>query len=118
MEDFEELFRLFLQRNVVFSLDGKILKEGRMYLFNKKDYYFTFFLKNNNTEKRFELPYPFSAKMTKNYIELDYTFSAISKNDPELYYRLISLNKNNKNKFLNNKILMFEKNTLDLSLVS
>jgi len=25
MEDFEELFRLFLQRNVVFSLEGKII---------------------------------------------------------------------------------------------
>jgi hypothetical protein len=114
MEDFEE----FLQRNVVFSLEGKIIKEGKLYLFNKKDYYFTFYLKMNNQEKRFELPYPFQAKLTKNYIELDYTFSAISKNDPELYYRLISLNKLNKNKFLNSKILMFEKNTLDLSLVS
>lgn len=118
MEEVEDIFKSFLQKNLVFSLDGKILKEGKLFLFNRKDYYLTFYLKINNSDRKFELPYPFGVKMIDNYIELDYYFSSISKNDTELYYRLISLNSNPKNKYLNNKILVFEKNSLDLSVVS
>lgn len=118
MDNVENVFKGFLQKNVVFAMDNKILKEGKLFLFNRKDYYLVFYMKINNQDRKFELPYPFGIKMVENYIEIDYNFSSIAKNDAELYYRLISLNSNIKNRFLNNKILIFEKNTLDLSLVS
>jgi hypothetical protein len=118
MDDTLELFNHFLQRNVVFALDNKIIKEGNLFLYKQNDYYLFFYLKNNNQEqKKFEIPYPFSIKREKNYIILDYSLSAISKADSELYYRLVSLNQKSSCRYYNNKILVFEKNTLDLSLL-
>ena len=118
MDDTLGIFNHFLQRNVVFALDNKIIKEGNLFLYKQNDYYLFFYLKKDNQEqKKFEIPYPFSIKKEKNYIVLDYSLSAISKSDSELYYRLISLNQKSSCRYYNNKILLFEKNTLDLSVL-
>lgn len=118
MDKVEDIFKTFLQKDVIFSVDNKIVKEGKLFLFSRKDYYLIFYLKINNQDRKFELPYPFSIKLIDNYIEMDYNFKSIAKEDSELYYRLVSLNSSIKNKFLNNKIMIFEKNSLDLKVVS
>jgi hypothetical protein len=109
----------FLQRNIVFVLENKIIKEGKLFLYNEKDYYLIFYMRSgNNDQKKFEIPYPFSVERKNNYLILDYSLSAISGGDSELYYRLVSLNQNSNSRFYNNKIIVFEKNTLDFSVVS
>jgi hypothetical protein len=109
----------FLQRNVVFVLENKIIKEGKLFLYNEKDYYLIFYMRSgNNEQKKFEIPYPFSVERKNNYLILDYSLSAISGGDSELYYRLISLNQNSNSRFYNTKIIVFEKNALDFSVVS
>jgi hypothetical protein len=118
MHNIESKFNYFLQRDVVFSMDNKIIKEGKLILFSQKDYYLIFHLKNSNGDnKKYELPYPFNIDREKNYLTFDYKIESISKNDSELYYRLLSLNKNQVSRFYNNKVMMFEKNSLDLSVV-
>ena len=118
MDNIESKFNYFLQRDIVFSMDNKIIKEGKLMLFSQKDYYLIFHLKNSNGDnKKYELPYPFDINREKNYLTFDYKIESISKNDSELYYRLLSLNKNQVSRFFNNKIMMFEKNCLDLSVV-
>jgi hypothetical protein len=109
----------FLQRNIVFVLENKIIKEGKLFLYNEKDYYLIFYMRSgNNEQKKFEIPYPFSVERKNNYLILDYSLSAISGGDSELYYRLISLNQNSNSRFYNTKIIVFEKNALDFSVVS
>jgi len=116
--DMESQFKYFLQRDVVLSLNSKILKEGKLVLYSRKDYYFYLFLKtNNNQQKKIEIPYPFNIIKENNYLILDYTLQSISKNDRELNLKLMSLSQKCNSKFYNNKILFFEKNKLDLSLV-
>jgi hypothetical protein len=118
MESIEDHFKYFLQRDIVISLDNKILKEGKLVLFSQKDYYLIFYLKNSNQEqKKFELPYPFDVRLEKNYLILDYELEALSKQDAELFYRLRSITQKSKSKYLNNKILLFEKNSLDLEVL-
>lgn len=119
MEDLENEFKYFLQRDIVLSANSKILKEGKLMLFNQKDYYIYLYLKvgNNVTQKKMEIPYPFKITKEKNYLILDYTLSAISKNDSDLYFKLMSLNQKSSSRFYNTKIILFEKNKLDLSLV-
>jgi len=118
MHNIESKFNYFLQRDVVFSMDNKIIKEGKLILFSQKDYYLIFHLKNSNGDnKKYELPYPFNIDREKNYLTFDYKIESISKNDSELYYRLLSLNKNQVSRFYNNKVMMFEKNSLDLSVI-
>jgi len=119
METLETELRYFLQRDIVLSINNKILKEGKLVIFNQKDYYYNLYLKVSNTiQKKIELPYPFAIKKEKSYIILDYTLNAISKNDTNLYYKLMALTQNNNSRFYNNKILLFEKNSLDLSIVT
>jgi hypothetical protein len=119
MDNKEDLFNYFLQRNIVFVLENKIIKEGKLFLYNEKDYYLVFYLKSsNNEQKKFEIPYPFSIKRYNNYLVMDYSLSAISGGDSELYYRLVSLNQNSNSRYYNTKIIVFEKNALDFSVVS
>jgi hypothetical protein len=119
MNNLEEQFNYFLQRNVVFSLDSKIIKDGKLVLFSQKDFYLNFFLKNPNGEqKKFELPYPFKIVREKNYLLLKYDMASISKGDHELYYRLLCLNKKPISRYYNNDVMIFEKNSLDLTPVS
>lgn len=118
MDEIEDTFNYFLQRNLVFSIDNKIIKDGNLLLYKKNDYYIVLYLKTNNQEqKKFEIPYPFRIERYENYFILNYTLSSISKNDSELYYRLISLNQKSNSRFYNSKLMIFEKNTLDLSVV-
>jgi hypothetical protein len=115
----EKDFNYFLQRNIVFVLDNKIIKEGKLFLYNEKDYYLIFYMKsNNNEQKKFEVPYPFAIHKHNNYLVLDYSLSTISGGDSELYYKLVSLNQNSNSRFYNSKIIIFEKNALDFSVVS
>lgn len=118
MDDVSKYFNYFLQRDIVFSLDSKIIKEGKLILFNQKDYYCVFHLKGaNDTNKKYEIPYPFEIIKQKNYLILSYKLENMSKNDIELFYRLKSLNHPNHLSVYDNKILLFEKNTLDLSSI-
>jgi hypothetical protein len=118
MHNIEEYFKYFLQRDIVISIDSKIIKEGKLILFNQKDYYLNFNLKNNNQEqKKIEIPYPYMIKNQNNYLVLSYELQNISKNDQNLYYKLMSLNKKHNCRFYNTKVLIFEKNKLDLSVL-
>ena len=40
MDETEKLFNYYLQRNVVFAVDNKIIKEGNLFLYKQNDYYF------------------------------------------------------------------------------
>jgi hypothetical protein len=118
MDDVENYFSHYLQRDVVFALNNKILKEGKLILFNQKDYYIIFYLKGADGEqKKYEIPYPYSITKNKNYLNLSYDLKDISKNDSELYYKLIGLNQKSNSRLYNNTMLFFEKNALDLSIV-
>lgn len=119
MDDLENNFKYFLQRDIVISIDSKIIKEGKLILFNQRDFYLNFNIKNNNQEqKKFELPYPFEIINKGTYLILSYELQALSKNDSELYYKLISLNKKHNSRYYNSKVMIFEKNKLDLSIIS
>lgn len=118
MDDIEDKFKYFLQRDIVISIDSKIIKEGKLILFNQRDFYLNFNLKNNNQEqKKFELPYPFDVIEEDNHLILSYELESLSKNDAELYYKLISLNKKHNSRYYNSRVLIFEKNKLDLSVI-
>ena len=52
----ESDFNYFLQRNIVFVLENKIIKEGKLFLYNEKDYYLIFYMRSGNSEqKKFEI---------------------------------------------------------------
>lgn len=74
-----------LQRNVKFMLnDKKILRRGKLLLFNTHDFYITFtLLTNKNQQKVYEIFYPYACEhdMDRKRVELSYKIADMC-NDP------------------------------------
>jgi hypothetical protein len=104
--DLESNLNNFLQRNVSFIVNNKSVKKGKLLLFTIKDFYITFFLKINNEQKKFELPYPFATKTKGLTAELNYSLETLSQNCDHLFFKLKSLTPKTNTKIYNNIIYM------------
>lgn len=81
----EENLKQFLQRNITIRIDDKILRQGRLILFNLKDYYLIFTLKIKNRNKTYELPYPFrNTFLTVDSLQFDYRLANLHNNEPTI----------------------------------
>lgn len=73
-----------LQRNVKFMLnDKKILRRGKLLLFNTNDFYVTFtILTNKNQQKVYEVFYPYACDhdINRKRVELSYKISDMCNN--------------------------------------
>jgi len=83
-EALERSINKHLQKEISFLLNHKTLKTGKLILFCIKDFYLVFTLSVGNSKKIFELPYPFSYKVTPHKIILDYTLKTFTHNVPEI----------------------------------
>ena len=80
--DLKDSLELILQRDVRFNVNKKILREGRVILYNMKDFYIEFIIiTKKNIRKVYEIPVPFSVDVTKDAIYFDYTLKTICKDD-------------------------------------
>jgi hypothetical protein len=109
MENVETELKKFVLKNVVFKIDNKILKSGKIKIFNTKQFFIKFKLLSNNLEKEYELPYPYSLKKVPGGLLFDYTLSAFCPFKDETYYKLLLCDKSNASK-LHNKYLMILQN--------
>ena len=79
--DLQRCMKTILQRDVKFVINNKILREGKLILFNLKDYYIEcVFIVKDNKQKLYEIPAPFKIRTTDNTIEFDYTTRTITRN--------------------------------------
>lgn len=117
MVNVDEIFGRFLQCDIVLSINSMIIKEGKLILFNIKDYHINLYFKSGNDTKVFEIPYPFQVDSFDNHIEFRYDYEGLSRNDIELFYMLKSLDKHGSSRYFNNKMLIFKKNAINLKPV-
>lgn len=98
-EHIERQLQHLLQRKLKFTVNGKVLRRGRLIIYRIKDFYITFTLINSRGEKKhYELPYPFAIRNSANKTELDYTLECLSAGNKTLFYKLKVLTKKKKNK--------------------
>lgn len=93
MIDLESIFSSLLQRDLIFSIDGKSIKRGKLILYSIKDFTITFFLQCGDEQKRYELPYPFAVTREKTEISLDYRLQTLAHNNDTVLIKMRSLNK-------------------------
>ena len=95
-----------LLQNVMFCIDTKTVRKGKLLLFNQDDYYIKFLIQTNkNINKNYEIPYPYKIHSTKHGVSLSYTLDDLSRNNPnKLQYMQIHTSTTGNNK-LHNKIL-------------
>jgi len=96
-----------LQKDVQFNLKNKTLKEGRILLFNVKDFYINFTIKTKkDVVKTYEIPMPFSVSSRGRSVTFDYSIDHISKNDIiiQTLITLLQTKVGKKSKFFNNTL--------------
>ena len=105
----EEELKPFLQRNVCFKIDTKILKKGRLILFNIVDFYVVFTIETAFSNKRqsYEIPFPFHIeKAGPDALLLDYRFQHLYNNDREIKRLLTRQGKDSRSKYLDAKVVL------------
>lgn len=71
--DLNGIFNNYFYKKFTFILDNKVLKEGRLKLFNMKGFNLKFFLiDEENSIKSIELPYPFALTRSESGYIFDY----------------------------------------------
>lgn len=108
----EAQFNKQLQKDLLFQINGKTIKKGKLILFSMRNFYMQFYLKVNKKEhKHYELPYPFEFRHTGNTIYLDYTLNSLTHNNPDLLYKLLGLTRYKQSKIYNSIITVIEEET-------
>ena len=76
ISEIDVLCKSILQRDVRFVLnDKKVLRRGKLILFNTKDYFITFTIDSTkNTRKIYEVYYPFSITNNKKKHRLEFGY--------------------------------------------
>jgi len=73
VEQLEKAINPYLQQKINFSINGKLIKSGRLVLFSVKDFYLNFTLIIQNVKKVYEIPYPYHYFYKNTNIVLDYS---------------------------------------------
>tara|TARA_Y100000310_G_C20278959_1_gene621670 strand:- start:290 stop:628 length:339 start_codon:yes stop_codon:yes gene_type:complete len=103
--DVEECLKKFLQKTIKIQTKEKVLKEGRLILFNVKDFYVIFTFKTVKNElKKYEMPIPYKTSMDDSTGVFDYRFECLGNTSSSLYVRVKCLNTNKKSKLYNSVV--------------
>lgn len=105
----EPCLKNLLQRDIRFEVNGKIIREGKLVLYNIKDFYLSFTLRTEkHPSKIYEIPCPYYIDSNGNDLLLDYKNQNIYKSDQKLMLLINSLHKNSgkKSKLFDNVLLI------------
>jgi len=103
--DIENCLKQFLQKSIKIQTKDKVLKEGRLILFNVKDFYIIFTFRTIKNEiKKYEMPIPYKVGVSKDDGIFDYRFRHLAPSGDPLYVKIKCLNTNKKSKLYNSVI--------------
>lgn len=100
------VLKSLLQKNIVFELDKKTFKKGRLIIYSQKYFYITLVLHTDKKkQEKLDIPIPFNIEIHKedNLIYFDYRLSTLAHNDKDLI-KSLQEGATTKNKFID-KIL-------------
>jgi hypothetical protein len=104
MNNNDEIFLDNLHRNFRFMCNGKVLKEGKLILFNFNDFYYSFTLDVSGNKKHFKLPMAFSITSNLSSIRLDYTIKTLCYNIDEFEFPCKMIKPKSKNALYDNVV--------------
>lgn len=106
-ENIECDLKSFLLQDIVFVLNNKVIKKGKLQLINTKQFFIRFNLATSDGIKVFEIPYPYNYSNNNNMFTFEYTLSSMCKsNTSELFKKLKSTNTKGSNKLHDNFLYM------------
>lgn len=79
-----------LLKQVVFCLEEKTVRKGKLLLFNSDDYYVRFIIQTNkNVNKTYEIPYPYRVLDERTQVIFSYQLLDLCKDNHNKYQRLL-----------------------------
>lgn len=109
IENIEQAIKPFLLTNVEFSIDNKVIKQGKLQLFCIKDFFCIFTLLSidrGGKKTLYELPYPFSIKTTCNSLEFDYTIDSFCLSSQQVREQTSKIKTTKTSKLFNKKVVV------------
>lgn len=106
LELYSKILQNLLQSKIQIKCENKILKTGKLTLFNIKQYFIRFHIENEKKiNKVYELPYPFFININENgTYTLNYKLTAICNNHNSTVNALKSLKQSNSHRIYDNEI--------------
>lgn len=98
MDKLENKLKSLVLTDVIFTLDGKVLKRGKIKLFNTKQFFIRFKMECGDEVKDWELPYPFKLEDITGGILFNYCLSAFCPPTELAYYKMKMIDKSNVSK--------------------
>jgi hypothetical protein len=108
IEEIEQIIKPLLLFKVTFSIDNKVIKQGKMQLFCIKDFFCIFTLLGLEKETKktlYELPYPFGIKAYDNTVEFDYTVDSFCLSNVGIKEHVGAVKLTKTSKFFNKKVI-------------
>jgi hypothetical protein len=108
IEEVEQTIKPFHLLKVSFTVDNKVVKQGKLQLFCIKDFFCIFTLLGLEKETKkvlYELPYPFAISSTENSIEFDYTLDAFCLSNALIREHTNKIKLLKTSKFFNKKVI-------------
>ncbi len=106
MNENYEIFLNNLHRNFKFTCNNKVIKEGKLILFNFDNFYYSFTLDVSGNKKNFKMPMAFSVTDTLSSIKLDYTIKTLCYNIDEFEFLCKMIQPKSKSTFYDSVVEM------------
>ena len=93
-EYIEQELKCILQRDVSFVVNNKVLREGKLMMFNMKDFYISFILYTKKQQtKTYDIPLPYQIVVEPTCITFDYKLSNVHHNTTSIHKLIESISK-------------------------
>ena len=102
MDIIEQQLKACILKDANFIIDNKIIRSGKIKVFNIKQFFIKFKITSGNLEKEYEIPYPFKMTIVDDGFLFDYCLSAFCPPSNENYYKMLVYDKSNVSKLYNN----------------
>ena len=102
---YTKILQSFLQSRITITCNNKVIKTGRLTLFNLKQYFIKFYIETDKkTNKVLELPYPFKIECDGKMCTLNYKLSSLCNNHKATVDSFKKIDKSNANKIYDNVV--------------
>lgn len=102
IQQIDEKLLDFLQSDLQFCLNGKVVKAGKLILFDHGSFNYVFIIQTKSKKTSVKIPFPFDFYMSNDDICFDYTEDKFTCGIPAVQEALGKLNIESPSKYYNN----------------
>lgn len=108
MDRIEKHLKNLIYKNIAFIVDGKVVKQGFVRVYNTKQNFIKFKFDFNGTIKEWELTYPYQIQVKNNEMIFDYCLSAFCPKHEDSYWKMLLMDKKDASNLHNNYMYVRE----------